>query len=593
MLATYLTYRELFDRRPLNDEVFRAIESMHSFHTVLFASRLNALFRHSNWNALSKSDQAPERFQYWAASVLLDRETKQTLEYRLGSQSIEGRPFIHPLQLLQVIRLALTIGHGEDDSRPDNSEVCRQRFGITCLMVNDLFLTEEEERNLTVGNVDQRRQQLMLQLLPSIEISNPTPQRNLLIRAYATYRVILHDPALVETIRNECGGLNIEREFEERMGIALRDWLSLAFGVQALWMTRSSQQLLDDAGAFLINRKTMLQNSRLNQKQIDDFFDALSMPFHELQSEVQKDRRVDQRIDLVPFKSKPFFLVSPDTYACIDFSFLAEKLHNDPYFLLANSLPETERWKVFNAWGFVFEAYVNWVLGGLNGRDSLSFYPDTTWEHDGRKSFDAVILSGKCVVVMEHKGGFLNQNARYSNTLENLLGDLQAKIGKGCKQLARDVASLFPEQGENKRLKDVPIPLDTAYVLPILVVQDLMLRGPFINYFLNQRFASELSLFKIHRQAEILPLTVMQITDLEDMVEMSESGSFDIVSFLHRRCTEDREVLSMIPEFIESRIPDVNRCESRRFQELFEKSSNEMCSSLFRESESDSAPTSS
>src|ERR1019366_1184411 len=184
---------------------------------------------------------------------------------------------------------------------------------------------------------------------------------------------------------------------------------------------------------------------------------------------------------------------------------------------------------------------VNWVLGGLNGRDSLSFYPDTTWEHDGRKSFDAVILSGKCVVVMEHKGGFLNQNARYSNTLENLLGDLQAKIGKGCKQLARDVASLFPEQGEHKRLKDVPIPLYTAYVLPILVVQDLMLRGPFINYFLTQRFASELSLFKIHRQAEILPLTVMQITDLEDMVETSESGSFDIVSLLHRRCTEDRE----------------------------------------------------
>jgi hypothetical protein len=591
MLATYLTYRELFDRTPLAEEVFNAIESMQSFHTVLFTARLNALFRHSNWNAHLNGQHAPERLQYWAASVLLDRETKQRLEFRLGSHCIEGRPFIHPLQLLQIIRLALTIGHGDDSSRPDNSEVCRQRFGSACLMVSDLFLTEEEEQNLKVGNVDQRRQQLMLQLLPSIEISNPTPQRNLLIRAYATYRVVLRDPALVETIRNECGGLNIEQEFEERIGIPLKDWLSLAFGVQALWMTRSSQQLLDDSGAFLINRKTLLQNSRLSQEQIDGFFDALSMPFDELQSEVQRDRRVDQRLDLVPFKSKPFFLVSPDTYACIDFSLVAEKLHNGPYFLLANSLPETERWKILNAWGFLFEAYVNWILSGLDGRDSLSFHADTSWEHDGRKSFDGVLLRGRFVVVMEHKGGFLNQNARYSNTLESLLGDLQTKIGKGCKQLARDIGSLFPESGEGKRLRGVPISLDTAYVLPILVVQDLMLRGPFINYFLNQRFASELSRFKIQRQIEVLPLTVIQITDLEDLVEMSESGDFDMFSFLHRRCNEDREVLSMIPEFVESKIPDVKRCESRRFQELFERSSNEMCSSLFRDIESDSSPS--
>ena len=56
-----------------------------------------------------------------------------------------------------------------------------------------------------------------------------------------------------------------------------------------------------------------------------------------------------------------------------------------------------------NAWGLVFEAYVNWLLKSLHAQESAVFYPDVCWQ-DGTKTFDAVLLRKKVVVVFEHKG---------------------------------------------------------------------------------------------------------------------------------------------------------------------------------------------
>ena len=371
-------------------------------------------------------------------------ETKQRLESRFGSQNPARRPVFHPLQFLNVMRLALALADGDESARPDISESHRYQLGTACLMVNDLFLSQEEQQNLKVGSVDDRRKQLMLQSLASYEVSNPTSLRNLFFRSHATYRIVLQESELRDRIKKECGGLDIEQDFEAHFGISLMGWLSLIYGTQTLALTHTQQELLERPEYLLTNRKSILQNSTLTQTQIDAFFDMLSMSFDELRAEMRRERPVDERLDVLPFKSKPLFMVSPDTYACVDFGLLTEKLHNGPYFLLSNKLPEDDRWRVFNAWGFLFEAYVNWLLKGLQGRHSAQFYPDTSWE-DGQRSFDAVFIKSRVLVVMEHKGGFLSQTARYCNDLNKFMSDLQAKIGKGCAQLARDIGALFPE----------------------------------------------------------------------------------------------------------------------------------------------------
>jgi hypothetical protein len=580
--AAYITYRELFDRMPTKEELGSIIKSMNAFHTVLLTARLSAMFRHATWSDHPQDAKALERFQYWFAAAFLDTDTKQRLESRLGPQNPARRPVFHPLQFLNIMRLALALADGNEDARPDISELHRFQLGTACLMVNDLFLSEEEQQNLKTGSVDDRRKQLMLQSLASLEVSYPTPVRNLFSRSYATYRIVLRDPQLLARVKKECGGLDIEKEFEERFGITLMGWLSMVFGARTALLMHTQEILLNEPEKVFINRKSILQNSALSQGQIDSFFDELSMSFDELRSEIRKERPVDERLDLVPFKSKPFFVAAPDVYGCVDFGLLTEKLHTGPYFLLSNKFPENDRPKVFQAWGLLFEAYVNWLLKGLHARHSAQFFQDTCWE-DGRKSFDAVFIKSRVVAVMEHKGGFLRQDARYSNNLDKFMTDLQSKIGVGCTQLARDIAALFPETGTPRRLHNVPVPPNPLYVLPVLVVQDLMLRTPFINYFMNQRFQTERAQFPVGGSTVVLPLNVVQITDLEDLVEMAEAFDFDVLGFLHQRCNTNKEMLWELSDAIRS-IPDPNRNQpSPRLEDIVNKFNDEMCSILFKD----------
>jgi hypothetical protein len=483
------------------------------------------------------------------------------------------------------MRLALELAEGPDDARPDTSEVHRYQFGAACLMVSDLFVTGEEQQQLKTGSLDQRRKQLMLQWLAAFEVSNPTPLRNLLFRSYAIFRIILQNPEVRSKISRECGGLDIERDFETHFGIALMGWLSMVFGIQTMLLVNTQDQLLNEPEKYLVNRRTIFKDTTFTQTQIDGFFDALSMTFEELRAEVRKERPVDERIDLVPFKSKPFFMTAPDNYACVDFAFITEKMHNGPYFLLANKFAENERWKVFNAWGLIFEEYVNWLLSGLQGRNCVSFFPDTKWENS-EKSFDAVIVKKRTVAVFEHKGGFLRQDARYANSLEKFESDLQKKVGEGCEQLARNIGILLPQSGMGQSLTGVPIPRNTLNILPVLVVQDPMLRTPFINYFLNQRFQAERGRFPTGGRAKVLPLNVVHITDLETLVEMAEAFDLDVIQLLHRRCQQNGEMLAELSSVIEA-IPDKKpHRTSPRFSDIYAKSDAEMCSILFGEQNS-------
>jgi hypothetical protein len=579
--STYVTYNELFDRMPTEEELNDLVKGLNAFNTVVLTSRLNTMLWHSMRSQNPQDVGSLSKFQHWFAGNIFDDDAQHRLRQRLGAQDPKLRPVCIPLQLLNIIRLALSVAEGDENSRPDSSRMHTHRFGTASLIVNDLFVTAEEKENLKTGSLDDRRKQLMLQLLGTFELSNPTRLRNLLFRSYATYRIVLRDPLLVSRIKKECGGLDIEREFEKQFSISLMDWLSLVFGVQTLLLVHTQADFINQPGLFLLNRKTLLPASNLSQTQIDAFFDMLSWGFDELRAEVRKERRVDDRLDIVPFKSKPLFVTAPDYYACVDFGLLSEKMHNGPYFLLANRLAEGDRSKMFNAWGILFETYVNWLLDSLNGLHSAVFFPDTRWE-DGRRAFDALFIKKRMVVTMEFKGGFLPQSARYSNDLDKFMTTLMSRIGDGCHQLARDIGALFPVNQPAKKLRNVTIPSNTLYVLPVLVVQDLMLRSPFINYFLNQRFQSERAAYAVRSDVEVLPLTVIQITNLENMVEMAEALNFDMMHFLHSRCQIDSEMLGELEDFLR-KTPEAreDRC-SKRFQEIFDRSHDEMSTVLFK-----------
>jgi hypothetical protein len=79
-----------------------------------------------------------------------------------------------------------------------------------------------------------------------------------------------------------------------------------------------------------------------------------------------------------------------------------------------------------------------------------------------------------------------------------------------------------------------------------------------------------------------LPLNVVQITDLENLVEMAEAFDLDAMNVLHRRCQESKDLLKEVPDVV-SEVDSKRELTSKRFNEIFQKSNDEMCAVLFRE----------
>ena len=99
-------------------------------------------------------------FEQWFAAAFFDSETRQRLAARFANQNPERRPACHPHQLLSVIRLALVYGGGNEEARPDISEIHRHQLGTACLMISDLFVTQAEEGEIRAGTVDERRHEV-------------------------------------------------------------------------------------------------------------------------------------------------------------------------------------------------------------------------------------------------------------------------------------------------------------------------------------------------------------------------------------------------------------------------------------------------
>jgi hypothetical protein len=124
-----------------------------------------------------------------------------------------------------------------------------------------------------------------------------------------------------------------------------------------------------------------------------------------------------------------------------------------------------------SAWGIRFERYVNWWAQGRSFRKAMTFYPFALWDggsllkrkrsKGAEEAFDTAILEGSRFVALEYKGGFLALDAKYSLNMRLLQRDLNKKIVKGCRQLARSIGKLFGIVPARK-LREIP----TEHVTP-------------------------------------------------------------------------------------------------------------------------------
>ena len=112
--STYVTYSELFDRMPTEEELNDIVKDLNAFNTVVLTSRLNTMLWHSMWSQNPQDAKSLSNFQRWFAGIIFDDDTQQRIRQKLGAQDPKLRPVCIPLQLLNIIRLALSVAEARD-----------------------------------------------------------------------------------------------------------------------------------------------------------------------------------------------------------------------------------------------------------------------------------------------------------------------------------------------------------------------------------------------------------------------------------------------------------------------------------------------
>lgn len=554
----------------------RWIPLRHAVHVI---SYINSAVRY----ALMEHGQPNiGKVQEWLVAAHVDDETLDILKTRFPHARCEDRPIYLPQNLLALLRVV--IANCDPDPMPDPSpeEDQRVRYAISraCLMMNNLLFTPEEGNALTnAGTDDEKRIELMTQTIGAFELINPSRPHHLMPRLQIMYRLLLKDPKVQARIAQECNGFDFLKTFERLVGMPLERWLFLIFAFYG-YFTQGANPADPQPEYLQINPDIFRGESGISQNELDIALRTLSIAVPELKADLSSETSTDPRHDFIAFRSKPLLSIEGLRLWPADISFILDKSHTGVHWTIHDLLSYKDRQKLFQAWGVLFEEYVHWLLDGMETELLLKYVPRPKWIDTGDESFDGVLLQGGVFAPMECKGGFLAREARYSGSSRLLLEEIKKKVVPGCEQLADKIGALFAEDLTLRReLCDLPVAHVRA-VVPILVLQDHILRVPFLNWHLNKYFQEKLRTHNVRSDILVRPLTVINIHDLESVVHSIEGDNFDFVYAIHNRTIRDVEALSDLTDCLRS-FSNYGRQPSPRIKRILDAVQSDWSSYLF------------
>jgi hypothetical protein len=519
MAGAYITYSELFDRAPTWNEINALIKELPMLSAAVRLLQMNMAVRYA-----FQEHNRPNfgRLQQMMVNDFTDDKTFRRLKERFAYVSTDRRPLFVPLAILNVLRLVLTYSREAEPLTSEDIPALRYSLGTACLMMNDLLLSTEEKEQIGEGDKDARRLALMVQSLAPFELANPPAAHHLLFRYGVMFRLLLNDPAVRARIAWLCRGFDFQAEFERLTGIGLEQWLHVVFAIYTYYLQGGN--VFEPHPEFSnIDPTVFAEQSKLSDAELNTVLRTVSRPLRDLRREVAREAGTDPRFDFLPFRRYPLLPIVDNRLACIDLAFVLEKLHVGVHWVMHDAYPQRgpKRDDLFKAWGILFEEYVHWLLSGMESTIPIKYFRPQ-WQ-EGGESLDGMLLQGDVLVPLEYKGGFLARSARYSGKVDVFTKDPDEKFGSGCHQLAWKLNTIFAQdESQRKRMTDAPPLTHIRAVVPVLVLQDHILRVPFLNWYLNRRFKNELAAFSLRPEVIVRPLNVLNVNELETMITQAK-----------------------------------------------------------------------
>jgi hypothetical protein len=485
-IGKFITYATLTGEWPTVEQLNEKLRALHHRDVINRIAWISALTR--TW-AVIRNNNADKRVREYVLPGYLD--LFQAWTARFGEGFVFSR-----YTLLWTLRRAFMV------CSPNGAAIANrealQALGEACLMANDLVSAPSHFTTcLSVA----------ANSLPNIDYTSHEDYD----RELARTRYLLTELAPQSDdpcVKDLAAGLT------DLLGMPIDEYCDVAFSAAM----RPLAAIPSNVPEFLVPALTLnwFRTTTIAPGSAASFLNDASYTEEEFADAIQRSNAHPS--DLTIFRERPL-LKDGEQFVPLDAGFLLDKAGRSLFWTALKRAPGSDREDLLRTWGTLFETYVNDLLRQcIPLRRRLIVGPQFS---NQAQAFDACILEGSTLIVMEHKASTIANVVKYANDPDGLGRVLEERFvtgtdnkRKGLAQLAHSIHRfaagddlIDPDCGE-------PIqPQRVSKIIPVLLHLDNALRVPGLSHHLAQRFKS----FGRVRRIVVTPLVLLPVTELEEV----------------------------------------------------------------------------
>lgn len=523
--AVFVTWKELFDQSPTEDEVLAPIREFNRQSTVVLLSRIGIhLFLDRQ-----RGNRADTLYlQGFLAANFWDDDVLDRAKQRMPRAQLDARPGFHPQQVLSLVKSVILHALPTGGREPDRDKEARFALGRCLLKTNDLLLSNQMAAEIARDRTHPRSPKNYLRLQLSVgagnELVNPPPIPSGVVRNATIFEKIVKEIPIP---------VDLNRLLEQQAGISLDSYVDLTFGALAGYMGKTQKQFIDEPGQAVLNPKTFFGPS-ISAETAAKFWAMESSTLDEVAKTLSTPSDLIPEKDFTALRMKPFLELDSGNVICPNPGFIQEKLEIGLFWTIVNSSQGEDRKNAFDTWGKLFESYVNRAFGAMidSAKEKYVPFPGFEEKKHHHEAFDGMLLSGRVCAAIECKGGFLPNSAKYADDLDRFVSSLDKKFGSepgaGVEQLVRKISHVFAaKQAERRELEGVDLS-SIDIVVPIMVVQDNFVSSIFVVPWLAKLFRDTIRMKPLVKKVVVTSLLVLHVEDVESIQAYSKTGQFSI-----------------------------------------------------------------
>jgi hypothetical protein len=522
--AVFITWDELYGSLPTKEEVCDVLKQFNRQSTILLLARIGI---HLFLERFRRKDQETIELQSFLIRNFWNDEVLDQAKKKLGSERLDFRRGFHLQQVLTLLKWAVLYASPTGGIEPDKDIDARYALGTCLLKASDLLLSTPMRD--AIGRARQSRSpkrcpRVQLHVGAGNEINNPPPVVNAVVRNEAIFGEIL---------RKSKGTFDVCGRFKERTGLSVESYVDMTLGALAIYLCRTQKELIDNPGLSVINPDTFF-GEVVPLDQAQKYWQMESNTIEALEAELSMKTELQPQQDFTAFRMKPFLRLEAGSVVCVNPGFLQEKLEIGLFWTMVNSLEGEDRKKAFDTWGELFQVYISETFERAVNRSREKYipFPAFSGKKHHHEAFDGMLLSDRICAVLECKGGFLPNKAKYAEEIDQFLGSLDQKFGSadgaGIEQLVRKIGQLFADdEKDQRRLADFDL-AKVEVVIPVLIVQDNFVSSFLTIPWLARLFRDSMRKKKLKRNVVWTSLLVLHVEDVENLNAYIKAGDFSL-----------------------------------------------------------------